>query len=297
MSAAPWRPLRRVLQVLREAGESWLDDYAPSMGAAIAFYTLFSLTPLLLIVISLAGLVVGVPAAREAVLAQFGGVVGSDIARLLDAMISSLDRPAAGLAGVGLGVLSLLVGATSVFGELQNAMDRIWHVPPQARGGVWKILRSRVRALGLVLSLGFLLIVSLLLSAALAALRARWEAGLESLLVLAQLADLLLSAGLVSLLFGMIYKWVPQVPLRWRDVLPGAMVGALLFTLGKSLIALYIARSGVTSPYGAAASLVVLLLWVYYAALIFLLGAEITRAVVVPKVPAGPDRGGRRPGA
>lgn len=305
-SAGRWRPLAgvlrglRVVQVLRQAGESWLDDYAPSMGAAIAFYTLFSLTPLLLIVISLAGLVVGVPVAREAVLAQFGGVAGSDIARLLDAMLSSLDRPAAGLAGVVVGVLSLLIGATSVFGELQNAMDRIWHVPPQARGGVWKILRSRLRALGLVLSLGFLLIVSLLLSAALAALRARWGAWLESLLALAQLVDLLLSAGLVSLLFGMIYKWVPQVPqmpLRWRDVLPGAAVAALLFTLGKSLIALYIARSGLTSLYGAAASLVVLLLWVYYAALIFLLGAEITRAAVVPKAPAGPDRGERPAGA
>ncbi len=300
MIAGRWRPLAGVLrglQVLREAGESWLDDYAPSMGAAIAFYTLFSLTPLLLIVISLAGLVVGVPVAREAVLAQFGGVAGSDIARLLDAMLSSLDRPAAGLAGVVIGVLSLLIGATSVFGELQNAMDRIWRVPPQARGGVWKILRSRLRALGLVLSLGFLLIVSLLLSAALAALRARWGVWLESLLALAQLVDLLVSAGLVSLLFGMIYKWVPQVPLRWRDVLPGAAIAALLFTLGKSLIALYIARSGLTSPYGAAASLVVLLLWVYYAALIFLLGAEITRAAVVPKAPAGPDRGGRPAGA
>lgn len=297
MSAGRWRWLDRVVQVMRDAGESWLDDYAPSMGAAIAFYTLFSLTPLLLIVISLAGLVVGVPVAREAVLAQFGGVAGSDIARLLDAMLSSLDRPAAGLAGVGLGVLSLLIGATSVFGELQNALDRIWRVPPKARGGIVKILRSRLRALGLVLSLGFLLIVSLLLSAALAALRARWGAWLESLLALAQLADLLASATLVSVLFGMIYKWVPQVPLRWRDVLPGAVVAALLFTLGKSLIALYIARSGLTSPYGAAASLVVLLLWIYYAALIFLLGAEITRAAVVPRAPERPDRGGHPPAA
>lgn len=297
MSAGRWRWLDRVVQVMRDAGESWLDDYAPSMGAAIAFYTLFSLTPLLLIVISLAGLVVGVPVAREAVLAQFGGVAGSDIARLLDAMLSSLDRPAAGLAGVGLGVLSLLIGATSVFGELQNALDRIWRVPPKARGGIVKILRSRLRALGLVLSLGFLLIVSLLLSAALAALRARWGAWLESLLALAQLADLLASATLVSVLFGMIYKWVPQVPLRWRDVLPGAVVAALLFTVGKSLIALYIARSGLTSPYGAAASLVVLLLWVYYAALIFLLGAEITRAAVVPRAPERLDRGGHPPAA
>ncbi|HLO93210.1 MAG TPA: YihY/virulence factor BrkB family protein [Burkholderiaceae bacterium] len=269
---------RRLWQDLARAAGSWLDDYAPSMGAALAFYTLFSITPLLLIVISLAGLVFGAPAARAAILAQFGALAGPDIARLLDAMLRSLDRPEAGRLGVALGVLSLLVGATTVFGELQNAMDRIWHIAHEGRGGLWKILRSRLRALGLVLSLGFLLIVSLLASAGLAALRQRWDPWPGQWLVLAQGLDFMLSWALVSAMFGMIYKWVPQLPLRWREVMGGAALAALLFTLGKSLIALYIAHSGLTSPFGAAGSLVVLLLWVYYAALIFLYGAEFTRA-------------------
>ena len=268
----------RLWQDLASAGEAWLEDYAPSMGAALAFYTLFSIAPLLLIVISLAGLVVGAPVAREALLAEFAALAGPDIARLLDAMLRSLDRPGAGLLGVGLGVLSLMVGATTVFGELQNAMDRIWHIAHEGRGGLWKVLRSRLRALGLVLSLGFLLIVSLLASAALATLQAHWAPAHERWLPLAQGLDFALSWAMVSAMFGMIYKWVPQRPLRWGEVLGGAALAALLFKLGKSLIALYIAHSGLASPFGAAGSLVVLLLWVYYAALIFLYGAEFTRA-------------------
>ena len=272
------RRARECWHQLASAAEAWLDDYAPSMGAALAFYTLFSITPLLLIVISLAGLVFGVPAARAALLNQFGALAGADIARLLEAMLQSLDRPESGLLGVIVGVLSLLVGATTVFGELQNAMDRIWHIAQDGRGGLWKVLRSRLRALGLVLSLGFLLIVSLLASAALAALREHWNPWLGRWLGLAQGLDFALSWLLVSAMFGMIYRWVPQLPLRWGEVMGGAALAALLFTLGKSLIALYIAHSGLTSPFGAAGSLVVLLLWVYYAALIFLYGAEFTRA-------------------
>ncbi|MGM9512906.1 YihY/virulence factor BrkB family protein [Roseateles sp. DB2] len=283
-----WRAARSLWQDLTGAADAWLEDYAPSMGAALAFYTLFSITPLLLIVTSLAGLVLGTPAARAAILARLGAVAGPDIAMLLDAMLRSLDRPGAGLLGVVLGVLSLLVGATSVFGELQNAMDRIWRIDPGARGGLWQILRSRLRALGLVLSLGFLLIVSLLASAALAALRERWGPWLGEWLLLAQGLDFALGWALVAAMFGMIYRWVPQVPLRWRDVLGGAGLAALLFTLGKSLVALYIAHSGLTSPFGAAGSLVVLLLWVHYAALIFLYGAEFTRAGICRRAAGTP---------
>ena len=282
---------RRFWQDLCEAASSWLDDYAPSMVAALAFYTVFSITPLLLIVISLAGLVFGEPEARTALLRQFDALAGPDTARLLDAMLSSLDRPEAGQAGALLGLLSLLVGATTVFGELQNAMDRIWQVPPQGRGGIGSILRSRLRALGLVLSLGFLLMVSLLASALLAALRQRWDVLLGPWLQLAQGLDFLLSLGLVTALFAMIYRWVPQVPLGWRDVLAGAVLTALLFTLGKSLVALYIGRSGLASPFGAAGALVVLLLWVYYAALVFLLGAEFTRAQVRRRASSGGAQG------
>ena len=286
--------MRRLVRAIRHdlagAADAWLEDYAPSMGAALAFYTLFSITPLLLIVISLAGLAVGTPAARTAILAQFGYLAGPDIAVLLDAMLRSLDRPEAGLLGMVLGVLSLLVGATTVFGELQNAMDRIWHIAHEGRGGLWKVLRSRLRALGLVLSLGFLLIVSLLASAGLAALRERWNPWPGLWLQLAQGLDFALSWVVVSAMFGMIYKWVPQVTLRWREVLGGAVLAALMFTLGKSLIALYIAHSGLTSPFGAAGSLVLLLLWVYYAALIFLYGAELTRAGFCRRASGRPAR-------
>jgi membrane protein len=264
-------------RVVRDAATSWVDDYAASMGAALAFYTLFSIAPLLLIVISVAGIVFGESAARGEIMAQISGLVGHDSARTIESMLEGLNRPGAGLLGTLVGLGALLIGATTVFAELQDAMDRIWRAPARPTGGgLWRLLRARLLSLGLVLGIGFLLMVSLIASAALAALGKWWAPWFGEVAVLATALELLVSFALITAVFAMIYKWMPRVQVAWRDVWIGAALTALLFTVGKTLIGLYIGRSGVASPFGAAASLVVLLLWVYYSAQIFLLGAEFT---------------------
>jgi membrane protein len=270
MLGGPWR-------LLREAAVAWSDDYAPSMGAALAYYTLFSIAPLLLIVISVAGLVFGQAAARGEILEQLAQLVGSDSACTIESLLQSLNKPGSGVIGtlVGLGVL--VIGATSVFAELQDAMDRIWRAPPRpAGGGLWSLVRTRLLSLGLVLGIGFLLMVSLIASAALAALGKWWEPWFRDFEVIANVLNLALGIALVTAIFAMIYKCMPRVKVAWRDVWIGASLTAVLFTVGKTLIGLYIGRSGVASAFGAAASLVVLLVWVYYSAQIFLLGAEFT---------------------
>jgi membrane protein len=262
--------------MLRAAASAWVDDYAPSMGAALAFYTLFSIAPLLLIVISLAGLVFGEPAARGEIMAQLTDLLGSDSARTIESLLQGLNRPGAGAVGTLVGLGALLVGATTVFAELQDAMDRIWRAPTRPQGGLWGLLRARLLSLGLVLGIGFLLIVSLIMSAALAALGKWWGPWFGEIAFVANTLNFVTSFVLISSMFAMIYKCIPRVRVAWRDVWIGAALTALLFTVGKSLIGLYIGRSGVASPFGAAASLVVLLLWIYYSAQIFLLGAEFT---------------------
>ena len=264
-------------RLLRDACAAWVDDYASSMGAALAFYTLFSITPLLLIVISLAGLVFGEQAARGEIMMELGGLLGADSAKAVEAMVAGLDRPLAGVMGTLVGVTALVIGATTVFGELQDALDRIWRAPARPTGsGLWRLVRARLLSLGMVLGVGFLLMVSLVASAALAALGKWWGPWFGGLVVLANVLNAALSFTLVTAMFAMIYKGMPRVRVAWRDVWIGAALTALLFTVGKSLIGIYIGRSGVATPFGAAASLVVLLIWVYYSAQIFLLGAEFT---------------------
>jgi membrane protein len=268
--------LRALGSLLRAAASAWVNDYAPSMGAALAFYTLFSIAPLLLIVISVAGLVFGEAAARGEIIAQLAGLLGSDSARTIESLLQGLNKPGAGIVGTVVGLGVLLVGATTVFAELQDAMDRIWRAPTRPPGGLWALLRARLLSLGLVLGIGFLLIVSLIMSAALAALGKWWGPWFGEIAIVANTLDVVASFVLIASMFAMIYKWIPRVKVAWRDVWIGAALTALLFTVGKSLIGLYIGRSGVASPFGAAASLVVLLLWIYYSAQIFLLGAEFT---------------------
>lgn len=269
--------IQHIWALMRDTVTAWIDDYAPSMGAALAFYTLFSIAPLLLIVISLAGLMFGQEAARGEIMEQLGGLVGTDSARTLQTVLEGLNQPSASAYGTVVGVGVLLIGATTVFGELQNAMDRIWRAPDSpTRGGFWEVVKSRLLSAGIVLGVGFLLMVSLVASAALAALSKWWAPWFGELALMANLVDWALSFSMVMALFAMIYKWLPRAKVAWSDVLVGAALTALLFTVGKFLIGLYIGRSGVASPFGAAASLVVLLLWVYYSAQIFLLGAEFT---------------------
>jgi membrane protein len=268
--------LRSGLGVLVQAFRAWLDDYAPSMGAALAYYTLFSVAPLLLIVISVAGLFFGEEAARGEIMSQLSGLLGAESAKAVESLLQALNRPRSGIVGSLAGVAVLLVGATTVFAELQDAMDRIWRAPSRPPGGLWAFLRARLLSLGLILGIGFLLIVSLVVSAALAALSRWWSPWFGEMALALQLLDFVVGFLFVAALFAMIYKWMPRLKVAWRDVFFGSGITALLFALGKTAIATYIGTTGIASAYGAAASLVVMMLWVYWSAQIFLLGAEIT---------------------
>ncbi|MBB3641600.1 YihY/virulence factor BrkB family protein [Variovorax atrisoli] len=268
----------RLLPLCKEAISAWIDDLAPSMGAAIAYYTMFSLAPLLIIVIAVAGALFGTEAVQGQIAAQLSGLVGEEGALAVQGLIRSASEPERGLIAGAISIIVLVVGATTVFAELQSALDRIWHVPERAKPhGVWGVLRARVLSFGLILGLAFMLMVSLVVSAALAALGTwstnlvpGWELMLQGL-------NLLVSLTILTVLFAMIFKFMPSAPIAWRDVWTGAAVTAVLFEIGKVLIGLYLGKSGVNESFAAAGSLVVLLAWVYYAAQIFLLGAEFTK--------------------
>jgi membrane protein len=269
---------KQLFDLCRKAVMAWVDDYAPSMGAAISYYTIFSLAPLLVIVIAIAGALFGREAAQGQIVAQVSGLVGREGAVAVESLLRSVDEPGKGLVAGLISMGVLLIGATTVFAELQSALDRIWHVPEREKpSGVWAVLRARLLSFGLILGLAFLLMVSLLVSAALAAfgswfggLVPGWELMLQSL-------NVLISLGIVTVLFAMIFKLMPTARIAWRDVWIGAGVTAALFELGKLAIGLYLGKSGVNESFAAAGSLVVLVAWVYYAAQIFLLGAEFTK--------------------
>ena len=270
-------PYKPAWNLLKQVANSWLDDYAPSMGAALAFYTLFSLAPLLLIVIAVAGLVFGEDAARGEIAAQLSALMGGPGARAVQELLASVRQPQDGQAATALGTLLLLIGATTVLGELQDSLDRIWRVPERIRSsGWWTLIRSRLLSLGMILAIGFLLMVSLLASAALAAVGRWWDPLLAGYYTLAVMVNATLGFLLMAVVFALIYKVMPRVHVLWRDVWVGAIFTASLFTLGKAVIGWYVGRSGTVTAFGAAGSLVVILLWVYYSAQIFLIGAEFT---------------------
>jgi membrane protein len=262
----------------KAAASSWIDDYAQSMGAALAFYTMFSIAPLLLIVTSLAGFLFGVEAARGEIVEQLRGLMGPQGAQAVQGLLVSMSKPAESIMAVVVGSTLLLIGATSVFAELQDALDRIWRAPKRRKGGIWSLLRARLLSFGMIMGIGFLLMVSLVVSAALAAFGRLWGPLFADWALLASVINSLFSFVFTTTLFALIYKIMPRVDVDWADVWIGAVVTALLFTVGKFLIGFYIGRSGVTSGFGAAGSLVVLLLWVYYSAQVFLMGAEFTWA-------------------
>jgi len=263
--------------LVKQVASSWLDDYVPSMGAALAYYTMFSLAPLLLIVVSVAGIAFGEEAARGEIQAQLSKLMGDAGAGAVQDLLVSVHRPAEGSALTLLGVLLLLVGATTVFGELQDALDRIWRVPADARSKGWfALVRTRVLSFGMILAIGFLLMVSLVVSAMLASVERLWNPMFGDWVGMATATSAVVSFLMVAAMFALIYRVMPRASVHWKDVWIGAMVTAALFVAGKYAIGLYIGRSGVTSGFGAAGSLVVVLIWVYYSAQIFLLGAEFT---------------------
>lgn len=260
----------------RETMASWSDDYASSMGAALAYYTMFSIAPLLLIVISVAGLFFGEQAARGEILDQLEGLMGVDGAHAVQALLASVNHPRAGVLATLFGFGALIVGATTVIGELQNALDRIWRAPRRGdQGSMMTWVHSRLTSLGMIMGIGFLLMVSLVASAMLATVQ-RWFGRYLDLGVFASAVDFVVSFVFITVAFAMIYKLMPRVRVEWRDVWIGAVVTSLLFTVGKMAIGVYIGRSAVASTFGAAASLVAMVVWVYWSAQIFLLGAEFT---------------------
>ena len=257
---------------------AWVDHSASSLGAALAFYTLFSVAPILIIALIIAGYFFGPHTAETELLVQLReltGNAGADAVRGVLASAEYSDKK--GMAAV-FGVVTLIVGATSVFGELQHALDVIWSSTRQPDAGWWGMVRRRLLSFGMVLGVGFLLLVSLIVSAVLAAFGGWLQARVPGLAVTLPILDVILSLGMTVVLFAMIYKYIPRETIAWRDVWVGAAVTAFLFAVGKSLIGFYLGRSSLGGAYGAAGSLVVLLMWVYYSAQIFLLGAEFTRA-------------------
>lgn len=269
---------RHLLQLFVRAAKAWSDDYAPSMGAAISYYTVFSLAPLLVIVIAIAGAVFGREAVQGQVVAQLSGLVGTQGAELVQGVIAASSNTDKGLVAGIISVFVLLLGATSVFTELQNALDRIWHVPPSSKPkGVWAILRARVLSFGMILGLVFLLMVSLVVSTVVAALGTFTSGLMPGAEVLLQVLNTAIALGIATVLFAMIYKLLPNTKIAWRDVWIGAFATAVLFEIGKFLIGLYLGKSSLSESFAAAGSLVILIAWVYYAAQIFLLGAEFTK--------------------
>jgi membrane protein len=267
------------LWLLGEAAEGWRRDNAPRLCAALAYYTLFSLAPLLLVAIAIAGLVFGEQAAQGQIVAQLRGLLGETGALAVEQMVEHSRRPGSGLLATAIALLTLLLGASGVFGELKSALNVVWDVPESAgRSGLTGLLRDRLASFAMVLAVGFLLLVSLLASAVLASADGLLSSLIPGWVTALHLLNAALSLGTITVLFALIYKLLPDARIHWSDVWVGAAITAALFTAGKQLIGLYLGRSSFGSVYGAAGSLVVLIVWVYYAAQVFFFGAELTQA-------------------
>jgi len=288
--------------LVKDALSAWIDDYAPSMGAALSYYSVFSLGPLLVIVISIAGLVFGEDAVRGELFGQIDGLMGAEAAKGIQDMLANVSKPSTGLLGTVIGVVILLVGATTVFAELQDALDRIWRAPVRARtSGVWNLLRARLLSFGMIVGVAFLLLVSLVTGALVSALGKWWGGWFGGWEWLLQLINAVVGFAMTTAVFALIYQVMPRVKVAWSDVWVGAAVTAALFTIGRILIGLYIGKTGVASGFGAAGSVAVIFVWVYYSAQVFLVGAEFTwlyaerlgsRRGVAARERVGPARSG-----
>ena len=261
----------------RDSATGWMDHNASRTGAALAFYTVFSLAPILLLSIGIAGLFFGEKAARGEIFEQIRGLIGPTGASAVQMVVQNASESGSGTLTTVFSVLTVIIGATTALVELKAGLDKIWDVPPEQRQGFWYLVRTRLLSVGVILALAFLLLVSLVISAGLTALE-RFSQGMHFFSVLLNWLNITFSFVLVAALFGTIYKVLPSVRIAWRDVVVGAIVTAALFSAGKYVIGVYIGNSGLGSTYGAAGSIILLLVWVYYSAQIFLFGAEFTRS-------------------
>jgi membrane protein len=268
---------KAIASVLKETVTEWKDDNVPRLAAALAFYTLLSIAPLVIIAIAVVGFAFGEEAARGQIAQELGRVVGAQAGEAIESIASSADRPTAGIVSTIIGVVVLLFGASGVFGELQSSLNTIWEVEPKPGRGIKGLIRDRFFSFTMVLAVAFLLLVSLLLSTLIGALGQFLERSLPGGETLWAVLNFGISLAMIAGLFALIFKTVPDVEMRWRDVWVGAAVTALLFVLGKFLLGLYLSRSAVSSTYGAAGSIIALVLWVYYSSQIVFMGAEFTQ--------------------
>jgi membrane protein len=264
-------------KLLFESIKAWIDHRASSRGAALAFYTLFSMTPILILAIAIAGYFFGAQAAQGEIIGQIQGLVGPNGAQAVQALLAAARNPLSGLVATLVATVLLLIGATSVFAELKGSLDEMWGVTPSKHSAFTVLLKTRFLSFSLVLVLAFLLLISLVISAALAVLERYVGTFWSSSMMVLSAVSQIISFSVIASLFAVIYKMLPDAPLSWRDVWIGAVFTAALFSLGKYAIGLYLGNSGVASGFGAAGSLIALLLWVYYSAQIFFFGAEFTR--------------------
>lgn len=269
--------LKTAFDMLKETFSEWNQDKAPRLAAALAYYTAFSIAPLLVIVIAVAGLAFGQSAAQGEIMRQIENEVGAESAQIIQTMIENASDTSSGIIATVLGIGAIIFGAAGFFGQLQDALNTIWDVAPKPGRGIMAVVKDRFMSFTMVLGIGFLLLVSLLISALVSSLHNYVEGLLPQAQLVSQIINNLISFGIITLLFAMIYKILPDVEIEWRDVWVGAAITALLFTIGKFLLGLYLGNSGVASTYGVAGSFVVLLLWVYYSAQILLFGAEFTQ--------------------
>jgi membrane protein len=269
---------KEAFSLLKTTLFEWLDDQAPTLGAALAYYTVFSLAPLLIITIGIAGLVFGAEAAQGQIFDQLRGLLGEASGKAMEELVQSASaEPKTGVVATIIGFVTLLFGASGVFGQLQASLNIIWGVQPKPGRGILGVIRDRILSFGFILVVGFLLLVSLVLTAAIAFVGKQFDAMVPGMEALIQLLNSILSLAVITLLFAMMFKFLPDANIAWRDVWIGAFITALLFTIGKFALGFYLGRSGVASSYGAAGSLIVLLLWVYYSSQIVFFGAEFAQ--------------------
>ena len=269
--------LKLLVRLIGDTIREWGNDNAARLAAALAYYTVFSLAPLLIIAIAIIGLAFGRDAAQGRIVQQLGGLIGPDSAELVQGMIQQASRPAEGTLAAIIGIVTLVLGATGLFGELQSSLNQIWDVPPKPDGGIGAMIRQRFVSLAMVLGIGFLLLVSLIASTVVSGLSDAIASQVPGLDVLSQVLTFALNFIVSTVLFAMIFKVLPDTHVAWRDVWLGSVITSILFSIGRWLIGLYMGNSSYTSTYGAAGSLVVLLVWVYYSAQILFLGAEFTQ--------------------
>ncbi|MFA5910600.1 MAG: YihY/virulence factor BrkB family protein [Vicinamibacterales bacterium] len=276
------------LRMFGSAGRAWWDDDAPRLGASLAYYTLFAIAPILLVATAVAGMAFGAEAVRGEIVGQLDQLVGREGALAVQSLLEGASQRRAGIVATVLGGIAFVVAATGAFLELQVALNTIWRVKPNPGVHFKAFLMDRVRSFGLVVAIGFLLLVSLAVTAALAALNA-WLSSLSpDLPVVWSTISMLVSLVVTTGLFALLFRFLPDVKLRWRDVTTGALVTAVLFTIGQQVIGLYLGQGSMASSFGAAGSMMILLLWVYYSCQILLFGAEFTR-VYSTRHGAGPQ--------